>query len=100
MIRSAPILTVNPTTGERMDAYFPMGPAEVAEILRRADESCRGWKDAPFGARAVPMKELARRLREGAEDHARRMAIEMGKPILQGRSEVEKCAWACDYFAE
>ena len=28
------------------------------------------------------------------------MADEVGKPLTQGVSEVEKCAWACDYYAD
>src|SRR5579862_1579432 len=84
MIQSARVVTVDPTTGENMDSYSPMGPADLAEILRRTHGAFSAWKDVSFGERAGPMRELARLLREGAEAHARQMAIEMGKPIVQG----------------
>jgi succinate-semialdehyde dehydrogenase/glutarate-semialdehyde dehydrogenase len=28
------------------------------------------------------------------------MTLEMGKPLVQGEAEVDKCAWVCDYYAE
>ena len=42
---------------------------------------------------------LAAALREEREALARRMALEMGKPVREGRSEVDKCAGACEWFA-
>src|SRR6185295_19521627 len=57
------------------------------------------WRETAFGARAVPMRRAASLLRERKEELAQLMAVEMGKPLAQGRAEAEKCAWVCEYYA-
>ena len=49
--------------------------------------------------RAAPMLRVAVLLRERAQELARLMALEMGKPLKDGVAEVTKCAGACDYYA-
>ena len=39
-------------------------------------------------------------MRNQSHERAVLMAEEMGKPIKEGVSEAEKCAWACDYYAD
>lgn len=46
------------------------------------------------------MKKAAGVLRDNADEYAILMAQEMGKPVKSGRSEAEKCAWVCDYYAD
>jgi succinate-semialdehyde dehydrogenase/glutarate-semialdehyde dehydrogenase len=46
------------------------------------------------------MKVLSESLEKNKENLAKLMALEMGKPLAQGRSEVEKCAWLCSYYAD
>jgi succinate-semialdehyde dehydrogenase/glutarate-semialdehyde dehydrogenase len=46
------------------------------------------------------MRAAAQILRRKADEYARLMAEEMGKPYSQGVSEAQKCALGCDFFAE
>jgi succinate-semialdehyde dehydrogenase/glutarate-semialdehyde dehydrogenase len=46
------------------------------------------------------MHEAAKVLRENAGKYADVMAREMGKPIRDGVAEIQKCAAACDYYAD
>jgi acyl-CoA reductase-like NAD-dependent aldehyde dehydrogenase len=43
---------------------------------------------------------FAQQLRKNKEELARTATNEMGKAIKEARSEVEKCAWAMEYFAD
>ena len=46
------------------------------------------------------MGELARHIRVERNRYAALATTEMGKPIVEAEAEIEKCAWAAEYFAE
>src|SRR5207244_6930413 len=92
--------SVNPATGQLLETFEETSPAELDRILERADAASREWARRPVRERAERLRMAARTLRERKEAYARTMALEMGKPLAQGVGEVEKCAWACEYYAE
>src|SRR2546429_2630282 len=94
------ITSINPATGEVLGTFPEAWGAELERILGRAVAAFRDWSRCPVDARTGPLGEAARLLRERKHRYARTMALEMGKPLAQGEAEAEKCAWACDYYAE
>ena len=92
--------TVNPATGEKVKTYPEMTHGEVESRIHRAGQALADWKTRAFSERAELMKKAAGVLRDKAVEFARLMALEMGKPVRDGRSEIEKCAWVCDHDAQ
>src|SRR5262245_43140285 len=96
----AKMTSVNPATGETIRTYDEMTPEMVDAAIVDADAAWRTWRKTSFADRAVPMKKAAAILRSRKNEVARLMALEMGKPLKQGVAEAEKCAWACEYYAD
>jgi len=94
------IIALNPATGEIIKTYEEPSPDEVKDIIKQSHLAFMEWRKTNFAERATLMKKAAQFLRDNTEKYAILMAEEMGKPISGGRSEVEKCAWVCDYYAE
>ena len=92
--------SVNPATNETVATYKKTTPAETERVVERADRAFESWRRTTFGVRATSMRKAAELLEERKERAAALMAVEMGKPLAQGRSEIEKCAWACRFFAD
>ena len=91
---------INPATGETVATYPTHTSAEMRAALRGADKAFKNWRLTSFADRAMMLRAAGRLLRERADVHGCLMAVEMGKPIAGGRAESEKCATACDYYAE
>ena len=95
-----PLDVVSPTTGEVTRSYPTLGRDGTAEAIESAQRAFEAWSRTSFAERAAPMRAAARELRERARELAVLMAEEMGKPVRDGRAEAEKCAWACEHYAE
>jgi succinate-semialdehyde dehydrogenase/glutarate-semialdehyde dehydrogenase len=94
------IQSINPATEEVLASFEPFTSEQVDEALGQADDAFRAWRERSLSERAVPMRKLAKLLRERADRYGALMTAEMGKPIGEARAEAEKCAWGCEHFAE
>jgi succinate-semialdehyde dehydrogenase/glutarate-semialdehyde dehydrogenase len=92
--------SINPATGETIATYPEMSPGDIANVIEQSHEAFLKWRTTSFAERARLMKAAAEVLRKRNEEFARLMAQEMGKPVRDGRAEVEKCATVCDYYAD
>src|SRR3954453_15392524 len=94
------IATVNPATGEIVARFDALSEAELDERLDAATEVFRFWRHTSFPERAACMRRLAEILEVDADEYARLMTLEMGKPLAAARAEALKCATACRYYVE
>ncbi|HXJ83403.1 MAG TPA: NAD-dependent succinate-semialdehyde dehydrogenase [Candidatus Methylomirabilis sp.] len=94
------IQSINPATDEILKTYDETSGRDLERIVAAAHASFLEWRRVPFGTRAQKMREAARILRARRAEYARTMTLEMGKPIVQGEAEADKCAWVCEYYAD
>ena len=92
--------TTDPSTHVEIDTYDPHSDDEVDTLLDTASEAFEGWRDRKISDRQALVGSVADVLRANLDEYAELMTREMGKPIDQSRSELEKCAWVCEYYAE
>ena len=91
------IRSVNPTTGEVLETFTEIAAKELDGIVEDVHRAFLDWRRRPVKERAQAVGAAARVLRAKKQAHARTMALEMGKPIVQGEGEVEKCASSCEF---
>jgi succinate-semialdehyde dehydrogenase/glutarate-semialdehyde dehydrogenase len=92
--------SINPATGDLLEVFDEWSEEKTRGVIEEVNQAWLLWRGIPFLQRGELMKIAAGLLRRNKDDYARIMALEMGKPIAEGRAEAEKCAWVCDYYAE
>jgi acyl-CoA reductase-like NAD-dependent aldehyde dehydrogenase len=95
-----PIAVENPFTTETIAELPAASLEQVDAAVAVAREAWTEWGPTPAGERCELLHEVARRLRESADQLARTMTAEGGKPLIENRDEVEWTAAAFDYYAE
>ena len=98
--RADKLQVINPATGERGKSYDPHGIEDARIAASAARRAFLDWRRTRFTERAAIIHRAAAILRERKDEFARLMTEEMGKTVDDGRAEVEKCAFHCDWFAD
>ena len=94
------IQSINPSTEELIKTFNEFSKDQIITEIEKSYKAFLQWRDTTFTFRKKLMQNAAKVLKEKKEKYSRTMTLEMGKPIKQSYSEVEKCAWVCEYFAE
>lgn len=94
------IETTNPATGELIKSYIGMSEQEATKILEESHRAFLTWRGWSFEERADCIRKLADLLEKRKDEYADLIAREMGKPLAQGVSEIEKCAALCHHYAD
>lgn len=87
---------VNPATGVALHEFPSLTSAERAALIDRVHREQQQWRRTDHAQRARFVKALGLALQAHREALAEWLSLEMGKPIVAARAEVDKCVSLCE----
>jgi acyl-CoA reductase-like NAD-dependent aldehyde dehydrogenase len=93
------VTTINPATEQTLEQYEGMASDDIYKVVQKARQSFQEWRNN-MQKRAAFLYNVAHLFRKDKERLAKVITMEMGKAIKEARSEVDKCAWVMEYYAD
>ncbi|MCL7412049.1 MAG: NAD-dependent succinate-semialdehyde dehydrogenase [ANME-2 cluster archaeon] len=94
------MVSINPATGDINREFELYSQEKINEAVRKSRNAFSEWKNLDISDRAEYLTNAANVLRRRKKELGEIITSEMGKPIKESIPEVEKCAWALEYFAQ
>lgn len=92
--------SINPVNGVVLAQFDRWSGDELDRVLQQCARAGASWREQPVSRRCQLMHDAAEVLRSRRDELAGIITLEMGKLIAESRAEIEKCALACDYYAD
>lgn len=89
----------NPATGAHLTEVADGERTDARAAIEAAHRALRDWSRTPAIARGRVLRTAATLMRQRQETLARQLTLEMGKPIVESRGEIEYAASFLDWFA-
>ncbi|CAM3774607.1 NAD-dependent succinate-semialdehyde dehydrogenase [Roseateles saccharophilus] len=90
----------DPATGQELARVANLGPAQAAQAIAAADAAWPAWRERTAKDRAAVLMRWHALMLAHADDLARLMTAEQGKPLAEARGEVAYAASFVEWFAE
>jgi len=92
--------SINPATDAVLANFETWNQGRLNEALESVSQASIRWQQTPLEERCKLVRGVAPRLRAQKNELARTITLEMGKLIADSEAEVEKCATACEFYAD
>lgn len=92
--------SVNPFNQSVIEEFQEDDVKTVSRKLETAAKTFQSWKGESFSRRGELMKRAGQLLRSKQNEYAKIISTEMGKVLREAQGEIQKCADACDFFAD
>lgn len=92
--------SVNPANGSVVGRYPTLSSDALERKIACAEVAYSGWREVAVSSRVERFVTLAETLLAERDELAELITEEMGKPVREARSEIDKSARLCRYYAE
>ena len=92
--------SINPKNTLKIRSWNIFSQKKVEAIVKNTSDAQTIWKTIELDAKLSLIKKLSSILRFNIKSLSSMMADEMGKPLAQGQSEINKCIWLCNYYID
>jgi succinate-semialdehyde dehydrogenase / glutarate-semialdehyde dehydrogenase len=96
----SPVAVINPATGEPAAQVSTLGAEQIREALVDAQAAARPWRTLSAKSRGDYLLAIASELQRRADEIARLITLENGKPLAQSKGEVAMSVDHLRWFAE
>jgi len=93
------ISSIDPSTGEVLAEYEEYSDQKINECIEKAELAYHSYQKTSLNKKISLMLNAASILEKQKEEFSKLMTLEMGKPIVQSRAEIDKCIWLCNYYS-
>ena len=91
--------SINPADGNTFAQIDTFTAEQLEAALQESASAAHRWRELALAERCRLMRNAGQVLEARAEEFARLITFEMGKPIREARAEVQKCTWVCEFYA-
>ncbi|WP_313579156.1 NAD-dependent succinate-semialdehyde dehydrogenase [Chishuiella sp.] len=99
-LKKSYIKSINPFNNELVKEFEIMSNDQVDQIVDKADEAFKSWKNTSFDERAKIIHKVASIMRDRKQELGKLATLEMGKLLRESIYEVELSANIFDYYAD
>ena len=92
--------SINPFTEQIIKETKPLSDSDLKESIKISQNSFLEWKTTSLEERISFLSDLKSQMKAQKNQLALLVTTEMGKPLNQAKSEIEKCLSLCDYMEQ